>query len=86
MTRPDPRTFGRATPYIAPAVRRRKAANRIAAVYLGSIGMVALFVAYVIMGTASRTPGPNTAAFIALMLGLSGFGLLALGIIAATEA
>jgi hypothetical protein len=79
------RGFGNGRPYIAPAVRRRRAINRIWAVLLGGGGMVALLMAYLVMGTAALTPSPQTAAFLALMLGLSGFGLIVVGIVAAME-
>jgi hypothetical protein len=88
MPRPDPRTFGRATPYIAPAVRRRKARNRLAAMCLGCSGIMAFLLAFALMGCPAPTAAhaPNVAGFLAFMLVLGGFVALALGVLAAMEA
>jgi uncharacterized membrane protein YdjX (TVP38/TMEM64 family) len=81
------RSFGRARPYIAPAVRRRKARNRLAALSLGNSGMVAFILAYALTAYPAPPMGvPNVAGFGAFVLVLGGFIALALGILAAMEA
>jgi hypothetical protein len=80
------RAFGKGRPFVAPAVRRRKAANRRAAIVMGALGALCVALAYRALGMEGPPATPEAPAFVALIFAIFGFGLLACGCIAATEA